>query len=179
MSHDRGCRGFTLLEALVALALMSVVLTAGGMLIAESVGLIERTGRALRNPSTTLAGAALRRDVQQAAGVVGGSWSGWSREPLELLRQDGGRTLAAWDGAEIRRWELAPDGAESPPRTVLRGVADFRWRLVGASAVDVRIEVMTHPDGVRVGAGLPGAGGPSLRRIEVWRFAMRARGAGW
>ena len=81
-------RGMTLLELLVAMGLLVTVLLISTQLIVRSLELIEREGRALRDPALDVAVAQLRRDVQAASSVLSAS-GGWSQAYLELRTQNG------------------------------------------------------------------------------------------
>lgn len=166
--------GFTLIEVLVVLGLLSVVMIGGGALITASVRTMDRTTRQLRDPATALLMARLRRDVQESAGVVGLPPISWSQEPLILRHRDGSAVGYAWDGQALSRWTWEPDGSETPATVALPGVTAWWWRLPGGTAVDVRVAVLLSPRTIR-----PPAVGEAIvpeRHTETWRFALRGFG---
>ena len=164
-------RGYTLVEVLVALGLLSIVMLGAGSLIVSSMTLSDRAVRSIRSPDVTVAMLGVRRDVQRGVGLAAPVTSGWTEEPLVVRHEDRGALVYGWDGDTLRRWMLAPDGGSSEASVVLRGVTGWRWRWAGGTAVDVELETVVAP------RASPRAG-DTVR--EMWRFAMRRTGSpGW
>lgn len=168
MAAVKASSGYTLIEVVVALGLLSIVMLGAGSLIVYSAQIGDRTVRSIRDPDVEIAALRLRRDVQTASGLAGPVPVGWSDEPLLLRRADAGVVGYGFDGGALRRWTWEPDGSESDVAVVLRGVSAWRWRWPAGSAVDVQIERSTQPS----------AGPDGATRRETWRFAMRGGGAG-
>ena len=136
--------GFSLVEMLVALALMSLIMIAGGMLITESVTLLGNTGRMLRSPDTTFAGARLRRDVQDAAMVLNHPLEPTS-EPLELRLRDNSSVVIGWDGRDLLRWEFEAGSHSAEAQRLLPGVVGWQWHSLGTRAVEIWVTVLVFP----------------------------------
>jgi prepilin-type N-terminal cleavage/methylation domain-containing protein len=164
-------RGYSLVEVLVVLGLLSVVMLGAGGLIISSMQLSDRAVRSIRAPDVTVAMLAVRRDVQLGVGLTAPVTFGWTEQPL-VVRQENREAVAyGWDGDALRRWTLASDGGSSETSVVVRGVTGWRWRWAGGAAVDIELETVIEP---RVSTGT----GDTAR--ETWRFAMRGtRAAGW
>lgn len=161
--------GYTLIEVVVALGLLSIVMLGAGGLIVSSVKLGDRAARSMRGPDLEVAVLRLRRDVQTAAGLAGPvEVGGWTDEPLLVRTSDAGVVGYGFDGAALRRWTWLPDGTSGDTAIVLEGVTAWRWRRPGGSAVDVQVE--------RSAA----TGNDDATRRETWRFAIRdGASGGW
>ena len=77
-------RGATLIELLVALALLSSIAVLSAQLVIQSTKLIDTTARASRNPNLVIATEWIRRDVYEAVSVVGEDL-GWTEGPLVFV----------------------------------------------------------------------------------------------
>lgn len=168
-------RGHTVPELLVALALTSVVVLAAAQLVGEAVRLVDRTGRAMRSPTLTLAMATIRRDVQDAAGAAGPAKSGWSEGDLELIYWDGGRVRLSMEGDAVVREGIDGLGRRSRRRVLARGITSWWWRSRNPWTVDVRMTAMVTPD------AKPGERAAIVRHTETRRFVMRGspEGRAW
>ena len=82
-------RGATLIELLVALALLSSIAVLSAQLVIQSTKLIDTTARASRNPDLVLAMEWVRRDLYEATSVMGEDL-GWTNGPIVLVTQNGG-----------------------------------------------------------------------------------------
>lgn len=165
----RPSRGYTLIEVVVALGLLSIVMLGAGSLITSSARLGERAVRSIRDPDVEIAVLRLRRDVQTADGLVGPLVAGeWTDEPLLVRTSDTAVIGYGFDGAAVRRWTWTPDATSRDAVIVLDGATTWRWRWPGGSAVDVQL-------GRSSGSEDDGA-----TRRETWRFAIRdGAGGGW
>lgn len=164
-------RGYTLVEVLVALGLLSIVMLGAGSLIVSSMALSDRAVRSIRSPDVTVAMLGVRRDVQRGVGLAAPVTFGWTEGPLVVRHQDRGAVVYGWDGDTLRRWTLAPDGGSSEASVVVRGVTGWRWRWAGGAAVDVELETAI---------ATTGSARTADTARETWRFAMRGTGGpGW
>jgi prepilin-type N-terminal cleavage/methylation domain-containing protein len=170
-----GQRGTTLVELLVALALLGTIAVLTAQLVIQSTRLMDTTAQATRNPGLVLAGEWLRRDLYEAKAVVGGA-TGWTDDPLVLVAQHGGWVaFAAVDGVLVRSG--APPGAlPTDGRVVLRGVEGWRWRVDGGRLVRIELEANLNPDAHRDPTG-SGTVEPR-RRVDRLDFALRGRFGG-
>ena len=173
-----GSGGFSLVELLVAVALLGVIAVLSAQLVIQSTRLMDTSARASRNPDLVLTGEWIRRDLYEAVGVIGGV-DGWTREPLIAVAQDGGRvSFGAVEGVVIR--SLAMPGTSMPDqRAILHGVTSWRWRVDDNRLVRVEIGALANPHAHR---GLTGSARLAAeRRIERVAFALRGQpgGASW
>lgn len=174
----RSAGGFTLIEAVVALAVLATGIVLAGSVLTQSLRMLGQAGAEVRSPVTDLALTRLRREIQQAASVEPGPFGGfgWSRGRLELIDPEGRRVrYEARKGALLRRvleTEEPSSGREegggadptetgdtgrtpSPPewgapRPVLDGVVSWRWRLLGRRLLTVDVTVREPGPGGRV-----------------------------
>jgi prepilin-type N-terminal cleavage/methylation domain-containing protein len=168
-------RGTTLVELLVSLALLSVIAVLTAQLVIQSTRLTDSAARTAHNPSLVLAGEWLRRDVYEAAAVIGGA-AGWTDAPLVAVAQHGGWVAFALVDDELVRTDAPPAGVSADTRVLLRGVEGWRWRIDGAASVRVEIEALANPAAHRDLTGM-GFSEPE-RRIERLTLALRGRPGG-
>jgi hypothetical protein len=159
----------------VVLALLSLMVLVAADLIVHSLKLLGAVGRAARNPLVVQVNERLRRDVQEAAWLLGGEEI-WSEGPLILGGHEGGRLrLALVDGELVRAGEDASGGAVE--RVLLRGVTAWWWRSPAPGVVDISYTHLTAPPPE---SRVPTESGFELeRRTETLRFAIRGGGGGW
>lgn len=126
-------RGFTLLELLVATAILLLVVLLASQLLVESQRRIALAARELAEPDEVLALRQLRDDLR-AALAVHGSGDG----PLDCRRAD---YLARWEvaGERLERRLFDRDGVDRGARPMLDGVARFAWRPLGPAAIEVEL----------------------------------------
>ena len=166
-------RGTTLLELLIVLALLSLVVLVAAELVTHSIRLLGATGRAVRNPLTVQVNERLRRDVQEAAGVLTFE-DLWSNGPLELRARSGDMIQYRVVGGELLRRTVNPGGVDE--RVLLRGVTSWWWRSPVPGVVDLNYGILVGPPPERHSAVEVGSG--RQRRIENLRFAVRGAGGG-
>lgn len=135
-------RGFSLVEALVALALLAILLTLALPLVLESLRLLAESGRRASAAERDLAIVRLRVDLEAASTVLGPQDFAWREGPLRFVRGGESVAWALLDGAAVVR---SASRAGSPPttRTEMRGVTTFRWRAA-PNRVDVEISREGH-----------------------------------
>jgi prepilin-type N-terminal cleavage/methylation domain-containing protein len=166
-------RGTTLLELLVVLALLSLVVLVAAELVTHSIRLLGATGRAVRNPLTVQVNERLRRDVQEAGGVLTVE-DMWSSGPFELQARSGDMIQYRVVAGELLRRTVNPGGVEE--RVLLRGVTSWWWRSPAPGVVDLNYGILVGPPPERHSAVEVGSG--RERRIENLRFAVRGAGGG-
>ncbi len=163
--------GHSLLEVVVALALLSVLLLIAGRLLVVSRRVEASAAQVAAGPRLGALGVQLRRDVESAVGVPG-SGGVWSSLSLQLHLKDGTAVQYDFDGERLLR-KTAPPGGASRRRVIVRGLRSFRWRAVAGRAVDVKVSFPLQTLGER----------PSLRasgsQNAVWWIRAAPRGAGW
>ena len=164
-------RGFSVLELVVAMAVMLVALLIACDLLDESARLLHHSTRRARDPLPLLATELLRNDLRAARPP--GPAGSWTSGPLAL--DVPGEGLVVWRRQGDRLWRAG--GAADRPR--LGGLAGWRWRALPHGAVEVRIELassglwLTH---TRRGVPQRDAGRPEVLRILV---ASRGGQDGW
>jgi prepilin-type N-terminal cleavage/methylation domain-containing protein len=165
--------GTTLVELLVVVALLGIMVLAGAQLITHSIGLLGATGRAVRNPVMVHVNERIRRDVQEAAGLVSVELI-WSEDPLVIRTRTGSIVRYSVVDASLVREVFSPAGESVDQRVLLRGVTSWWWRSTTPSVVDINIGHLVHPPPEHISSRVVGY--KQERRIENLRFATRG---GW
>ena len=166
-------RGTTLVELLVVLALVGIMIVAAAQLITHSIGLLGATGRAVGNPVMVHVNERIRRDIQEAAGLMAVEMI-WSEDPLAIRTRTGGIVVYSVVNGNLVREVVSAAGETSDERVVLRGVTSWWWRSTAPSVVDVNIGHLVHPPPEYQSSRAIGY--ERERRIENLRFATRG---GW
>lgn len=165
-------RGATLIELLVALALLSSIAVLSAQLVIQSTKLIDTTARASRNPDLVLATQWLRRDLYEATSVMGEDL-GWTDGPLVLVTQNGGWVAVSTLEGRLVRTNAPPGSLIPDSRVLLQGVVGWRWRVQDDGAVQIALEAYANPHAHR---NLTGAASYRLeRRTERLTMALRGR----
>jgi len=171
-------RGATLVELLVAFALLSTIAVLSAQLVIQSTKLIDTAARASRNPDLIIATEWVRRDLYEAVGVVGGTF-GWTDSPMVAVAQSGGWVAYAMVDGDLVRTNAPPGGVATETRVLLRGVIGWRWRVDDGTAVRLELKAFANPDAHK---NLTGAASYRIdRRTEKLTLALRGRpgGARW
>jgi len=162
--------GATLVELLVAVALLGSVAVLSAQLVIQSTKLMNTVARASRNPDVVIAAEWIRRDLYGAVTVVG-SDLGWADGPLVAVTQGGGWiAVAPFEGQLVRT--DAPPGTLPDNRVILRGVVGWRWRVIEGAAVEIELVTFANPDAHE---NLTGAVDHRLDRQTV-RLTLALRG---
>lgn len=174
-----GCeQGATLVELLVAFALLSTIAVLSAQLVIQSTRLIDTAARASRNPDLVIATEWVRRDLYEAVGVVGGSL-GWTDSPLVASAQHGGWVAYAMVDGTLTRTNALPGGVPTDSRVLLRGVIGWRWRVDDGIAVRIELKTFANPAAHQ---NLTGAASYRIdRRTEKLTLSLRGKpgGAAW
>lgn len=173
-----GERGFSLLELLVATAVMAVAMLFATRLLLVAQVELARAQIELRDPLPRYAETRLRRELEAAARVPA-LRPAWSGGRLLVLGATGERV--AWGEREgtLERLELGPGGAVERRHAVLQGVLDWRWRKVAPRLVDFEVRYATREALSAAVPGAPATWTPRSRTATVWRrvFLHGAGGA--
>jgi len=168
-------RGLSLVELLVALALLGTVAVLSAQLVIQSTKLMETSARASRNPDLVIATGWIRRDLYEAVSVVGGPM-GWTGVPMVAMNQHGGWVAIAMVNGRLIRTEAPPGGAGTRDRVILNGVVGWRWRVDDGRAVRVELTTLVNP---HAHENLTGAAANRLeRRTERLFLALRGQPGG-
>jgi prepilin-type N-terminal cleavage/methylation domain-containing protein len=167
-----GVRGYSVIELLIALALVTIIILGASQLVAESVVLFSRAGRSVRSPTLTLTMATLRRDVQDSAGLAVAVPLSWTQNPLELMTWDGRRIRINHDGDALVRETYDLLGQPAGRRVLTRGITAWWWRASNPWTFDLRVTATAVTD--------PVSGGRSsaVHRTETRRFVLRGAPGG-
>jgi len=171
-------RGATLVELLVALALLSTVAVVTAQLVIQSTRLMDTAARASRNPDLVLAMEWLRRDLYEARAVPGPG-EVWRGEPLVVTAQHGGWIAYAVVEGRLLRTDGTPGSTPTETRALLSGVTGWRWRYDDGAAVRIELKTYANPHAHQ---NLAGNRSHRLERVtENLTFALRGRpgGAAW
>ena len=170
--RGRGQRGFSVLELVVAMAVMLFALLLACDLLDESGRLLHHSMRRARDPLPLLVSELLRNDLRAARPQPDGDWTSG---PLALDLP--GEGLVVWHRQGEQLWRNDGGGGADRPR--LGRVTAWRWRALPRGAVEVRIELAASGTWLAHGrAGLPSR---DAARPEVLRILVASRGGqdGW
>lgn len=189
LPYRSSAAGFTLVEMLVALGVLTVALALAAGLLREAAWTLAGAAREARAPLAPLAAATLRGDVQASARIaphplaIPGSTL-WLSDPLVLVGHPAGSVVYAWEGDRLVRRVLPPGGGEPRERDLLRDVTVWGWRLPAAGLVEVHAAFArpAPPGGLRHRRFLTGttAGGAGDRTVWLQAAPRAAPGStGW
>jgi len=168
--------GFSLVELLVAMLLLSLLLAIAAPLLVEAGRIFASAGRALTAADDAAPLRQLRADLRGA--VPAGAWSpDWTSEPLVL--RAGERTIAwAAEASRLARAEVAEPGAEPAERVQLDGVVSFRWRVPFPGLVEVEL-VRRRPERAPLARVLSAQWQPRGETLEAALLTVAARRVWW
>jgi len=178
-------RGFTLIEAVIAMAVLAVGLVLAGSLLVQAYRMLAQAGIDARTPTTDLALERLKVELQAASDVSSGVTSDptWTPDRLELVYPDGRRVRYEQRGSALLRQALAVDAeAWGPSRQVVSDVLSWRWQRLGSRLVAVEIVYRARPGSATVIDPVgPIDDRQSSRRptTRTLTTAMRGGGLGW
>lgn len=168
-------RGATLIELLVALALLGSIAVLSAQLVIQSTKLMDTAARASRNPDLVIATEWIRRDLYEARSVIGDNL-GWSDGPLVAVKQNGGWLAVAPFQGTLVRTNAPPGGTPPDNRVILRGVLGWRWRVNDGASVEIELQAFANPHAHQ---NLTGAASYRIdRRTERLTFALRGKPGG-
>ncbi|MCP4897052.1 MAG: hypothetical protein GY906_08760 [bacterium] len=170
--------GFSILELVVAMSLVLIAVLAACQLIVESMSIIESTGRSLRDPSTGLASASLRRDIHEAASVSS-AVPGWSYGPMTLWSQWPETVIIEKVDDSLVRVVRDTSNQEIERRVLVRGIRSWRWIVVAPGLIDCELTFKVHLNPVTASLVKdPERLARMQTRVERFRFALRGQAGG-
>lgn len=170
--RDVGAAGFSLLELVVAMLVLSTVLLFVAQGLQESQRQVVEARRSVTRGSSQLALALVRLDARSARGIASGL-GGWSTGPLVLALPDGSYVAYATAGDRLERVVLDSVGREQSRQIVARDLLAFRWQSPMVGLLEVAISLRPPPRPPRVldrSAVLP----PDPSPIEHVTVALRS-----
>ncbi len=171
--RTRRTAGWTLLELIVTISLLTMALLLSGPLLHESLRHVVLEEQRALETQATLALRQLRADVTAARGV--------SEVPEEklILSLPGQRQITyRLQGDELRRRLDNDQASGSGERTVLSDVSTFRWTLLGFGKSSVHVQLAG--DRIRRGGPVVADGERVVRPTEPYRpsLVLTLRGGG-
>lgn len=174
----KGCRaaGFTLLEMIVSLLVVSLILLLGLQVLLESRILLLKTDQEIGRPLPQLFTRLLRRDVQGSRGILAPRPS-WTIEPLVLEAADGTRIRYERDAGAIERQLLDSSNELVNSRSLLQDVSSWQWRRLAPGLVEVQVGYLQpRAPGSALAPGLARLREAGVEpEVLTLRFALRAR----
>lgn len=174
-SRATGERGYSLLELIIALALVSTTLIIASEMLLARERQLARAVRVANRMSAEQALHQLRRDLRTGVSILGTA-SAWQEGPLVIAQADG--VVITWSLIDdsLMRGRSDASGSQGT-RPMLDRMTGFRWRWLRPTATGMllaRIEVSFQP-----GTEIIGSGGVGSRPPEtvVQRVAVALRGS--
>ena len=143
-------KGFTLIEMLVSLLVVSLVLALGLQVLLETRFLFMKADQEIGRPVPQLFARLLRRDAQGARGIFAPRPT-WTIEPLVLEAPDGTRVRYQQDSGNINRQQFNESNELINSRTLMQNVNSWQWRRLAPGLLEVQI-VYLKPRAGRVRA---------------------------
>ncbi len=182
--HQRSA-GFSLLEVLLSLVLLSLALLLAAGLMSEARGMMGAAVAGLRSPLPGRLAGQLRKDAQGAAQLLPASIGPlpfWTGEDLRFQPLGGGEPVSySWQGRRLLRVSREPE-AETPTTEVwLQTVESWRWRRVARRLVEIEVEYRVARPPTAGSTRLLADPAPTEMRREHLLLAVRGggRGSGW
>lgn len=172
--------GFTLFEALVALAITAMVMSIAARLLIGSQYLLMAAAREARDPIVEIAIRQLRNDIQ-GSGSVDITGLQWSSQPMVLLSHPRYGKIRYERTSDLRLVRTVRQEGREISRDILHGVTSWRWADLGG-VVSLRVSIRSqawrgdplnpNPDMLR---------SQPLEDLQWLNFALRGQGlaAGW
>lgn len=170
--RSRAARGFTLLELVVSLFVVSLVLMLAMQLLNEVQLTFLEWRRTIPDPQPQLAVQLLRSDIQRSRRLL----SPFAGNRLGLELPDGSRIDYERNFDRLYRSITDPDGEELGRRAVFRGIQLWNWQEISPRLVQVEIAFHRQQDPGRRhlgGLGRLRNPGPVTETVRM-RFALRA-----
>lgn len=140
----RAARGYTLIEMLACLAILSTIVVLTASLHTEALRTIARMGEAARISPQPLAARQIRLDAESARAVVGPAGE-WSEGMLELTGAGSGRVRYERLRGDLVRVDSEESGIERR-RTIAHGVLSWRWKSMAPALLTVEFAARSAPD---------------------------------
>lgn len=160
--------GFTIVEALIALIIVSVAMIAAARLLLESQNRSVLEQSRVTDPAIPLALQRLKADVAAAASFAG-DWQ--EAEPL-LLILPGTTVTYEFSGGNLLRW------VDTDPQVLISGVTRFDWSPHGGGSGLLHLEVEYEVGDFGGAIAKYGQRLPSPKRMEQQTLILRLRGGG-
>jgi prepilin-type N-terminal cleavage/methylation domain-containing protein len=168
--------GFTLIEMVVSLLVVSLVLALGLQVLLETQFLFMKADQELGRPMPQLFARLLRRDAQGAAGIFAPQPT-WTVQPLVLEEPDGTRVRYQRDGGDINRQLFNESNVLINTRTLMQNVDSWQWRRLAPGLVEIQIAYLiprAPTSSIAPGLARLREGGVEPEILTL-RFALRAR----
>lgn len=167
--------GTSMVELIVALALISVVFLAAGPLIVQSTRIFTSAGMKLTDPNSVLLEAWMRHDIHSASAVVA-SPQPKGVENLLLVMPDGRRISYGLEESALIRKDFSPKGKLIGRHLVLPRLMSWDWSVI-QGCVMVQLELPSHLDPSRAALFPKPKGLRAVERKTVdFCFSLRGRG---
>ena len=172
---DRRSRGFTVVEALISVALTLLFLTIAAGLLRDAQLASLAIRREALDPSPQHIAQSLRNDVHRARQVerlLGTSPGSWSYGPLSLTLADGSTVRYEKSAEEVGRELIATSGTSVGARPLMKDVLSWRWLQLAPDLLEIEIVFRRRPGNEALRRSWHDVG-PNIETMRM-RLATRA-----
>jgi prepilin-type N-terminal cleavage/methylation domain-containing protein len=168
--------GFSLLELIISLALLSTTLIIVSEMLLARERQLARAVRVANRMSAEQAVHQLRRDLRSGV-AVGGIAAAWQEGPLVISQADGVIITWSLEGDSLMRGRSDTTGSQGTRQMLDRTMA-FRWRWsrVPLLMIMAKVEVSSQPGSPIIGTGIIGTR-PPVTMVPSVAVALRGSGA--
>jgi prepilin-type N-terminal cleavage/methylation domain-containing protein len=175
--RPRRAAGFTLVELMISLAVLSLGLALAAQLLAESARMLAQASAEPRGLPAPVALARVRAEVRAATGFAVVPRGSGEDPGLLLSGLPAGDVLYAQEGSALVRQVVEPGGVPEEPAPLMSGVLAWRPYVLGPHLLRIDLSYRAPARRRSPLALMPSAAGPATE-VQEETLMLAPRGAG-